>query len=307
MSWRGRIGWILAAMAFMAPPAAMADTLYAATVRTGAAGGADSISGSLYTVNLGNGSATFIAPLRLDGKAPIGITGMAAHPTTGVMYGITSPLASAHPQSLVTMDPNTGTATLVGDLRFPGSDIAFNKAGILFTWLPATSQLGIVNLTTGAVTPIGSPGPGGTISGLAIDAHGAAYITPSGAGGTLDTVDIATGTIKKGPQLNGAPYPSSVNSMTFTPSGLLLAVNSNAGSPAATALVQINTATGMVNKIGTLPDDTDALSFVSANFRNEPLITGQTLALLVLGAIALILGLIGWFVGRRPRVPPAAG
>lgn len=306
MSWRGRMGWIVAAMAFTAPAPAMADTLYAATVRTGAAGGADSISGSLYTVNLGNGSATFIAPLRLDGKAPIGITGMAAHPATGVMYGITSPHSSSHAQSLVTMDPSTGTATLVGDLRFPGSDIAFNKAGILFTWLPGTSQLGIVNLTTGAVTPIGSPGPAGTISGLAIDAHGTAYITPSGAGGTLDTVDIATGTIRKGPQLTGAPYSSSVNSMTFTPSGLLLAVNSNAGSPAATALVQINTATGVVNKIGTLPDDTDALAFVSAGVR-EPLMTGQTLALLVLGAIALILGLIGWFVGRRPRVPPAAG
>lgn len=307
MSWRGRTGGILAAMAFMAPASAMADTLYAATVRTGAAGGADIVSGSLYTVNLGNGSATFIAPLLLDGRAAIGVTGMAAHPATGIMYGITSPLSSAHPQSLVTLDPNTGRATLVGDLRFPGSDIAFNKAGILFTWLPATSQLGVVDLTTGAVTPIGSPIAGGTISGLAIDLHGAAYITPSGAGGTLDTVDIGTGVIRKGPQLNGAPYPSSVNSMTFTPSGLLLAVNSNSGSPAATALVQINTSTGVVNKIGTLPDDTDALAFVSSNYRSEPWITGQTLALLVLGVIALILGLIGWFVGRRPRVPPAAG
>ncbi|HET9653137.1 MAG TPA: hypothetical protein VFP36_13140 [Usitatibacter sp.] len=282
----------------------MGETLYAATVRTGS-GGTESITGSLYLVNLGSGSATFIAPIRMNGNTPLGITGMAAHPSTGVMYGITSPLSGAHPQSLVTLEPNTGNATLVGDLRFPGSDIAFNKAGILFTWLPGSSQLGIVNLKTGAVTPIGNAGPAGTIAGLAIDDRGAAYITPSGAGGTLDTVDIATGAIRRGPQLAGAPFASAINSMTFTPAGLLLAVNSNAGSPAATRLVTINTATGAVSSIGTLPDDTDALAFVSSQFRSEPLITGQTLALLVLGVIALILGLIGWAVGRRPRAPPA--
>jgi hypothetical protein len=280
---------------------AAAETLYAATVRTGGAGVPDAISGSLYSVNLGSGSATFIAPLSLDGKTSIGITGLAAHPSTAVLYGITSPLSSEHPQSLVTLDPNTGNATLVGDLRFPGSDIAFNRAGILFTWLPATSQLGIVNITTGAVTPIGPVGAAGTIAGLAIDQHGIAYITPSGAGGTLDTVDIGTGAISKGAQLHGAPFASSINSMSFTPSGLLLAVNSNAGSPASTALVQINTATGVVNKIGTLPDDTDALAFVTAQYRSEPFVTGQTLALIVLGVIALILGAIGFFVGRRPR------
>lgn len=300
MGWRGRIGWILAAAGIAAALPAVADTLYAATVRT-SSGGAEAISGSLYTVNLGSGAATFVAPLRIDANTSIGVTGLAAHPATGVLYGITSPLSGNHPQSLVTLDPNTGNARVLGDLRFPGSDIAFNKAGILFTWLPATSQLGIVNLTNGSVTPIGQPGPAGTIAGLAIDAHGTAYITPSGAGGTLDIVDIATGAIKKGPQLNGAPFASSINSMSFTPSGLLLAVNSNAGSPASTALVQINTATGVVNKIGTLPDDTDALAFVTTQFRSEPLMSGQTIALIVLGVIALILGVIGFLVGRRPR------
>lgn len=305
MSWAGRFGGLLAAIVLMLPAGANADTLYAATVRTGA-GGSDTISGSLYVVNLGSGSATFIAPIRINGNTPIGVTGMAAHPSTGIMYGITSPLSAAHPQSLVSLDPNTGNATLIGDLRFPGSDIAFNKAGILFTWLPATSQLGIVNLNTGAVTPIGGPGAGGTIAGLGIDQHGTAFITPSGAGGTLDTVDIATGAVKRGPPLTGAPFASAINSMAFTPSGLLLAVNSNAGSPASTRLVTINTATGVVSNIGTLPDDTDALAFVASQFRSEPLITGQTLALLVLGVIALVLGLIGWAVGRRPRAPPPA-
>ena len=84
--------------------------------------------------------------------------------------------------------------------------------------------------------------------------------------------------------------------------GLLLAVNSNAGVPANTRLVTINLGTGKISNIGTLPDDTDALAF-TPELRPTELssVNVQTLALLVLGAIALILGLIGWAVGRKPR------
>jgi hypothetical protein len=183
MSWAGsgKLGRLLVAAVLALPCASNADILYAASVRSGAAGNESAISGSLYTVNLGSGAATFVAPLRIDGASPIGITGLSAHPQTGVLYGITSQLSPTHPQSLVMVDPATGNATLVGELRFPGSDIAFNRAGILFTWLPATSQLAIVNLANGSVTPIGTPGAGGTIAGLAIDQQGTAYITPSAA------------------------------------------------------------------------------------------------------------------------------
>ena len=90
--------------------------------------------------------------------------------------------------------------------------------------------------------------------------------------------------------------------LTFTPSGLLLAVNSNAGSPAATRLVTINVATGVVANIGNLPDDTDGLAFENTTSRNSgsPL-DWRNIALMALGAIALILGLIGWAVGRRAK------
>ena len=279
-----------------------AQTLYAASFRSGAASGSEGIAGSLYTVNLASGSAVFVAPLRLNGTQPIGITGLAVHPQTGVFYGVTPPGSPNSPVSLVTIEPASGRAQLVGELRHPASDISFNRAGILFAWLPGTSQLGIVSLTTGAITPIGTTRGPGSPAGLAIDSAGTAYITPTGAGGTLDTVDIATGTLKTGPQLTGAPFPTGINSLSFTPSGLLLAVNSNAGAPALTRLVTINTATGAVSTIGTLPDDTDALTFASESRREEMSpVNVQTLALLVLGAIALVLGLIGWFVGRKPR------
>jgi hypothetical protein len=299
MGWLKHVAVLLAGAGLAISSAADAQTLYAASVRGLATGSSSGVAGSLYTVNLATGTPTFIAPLRAGGL-PIGVTGMAAHPSTGTFYGITSPLSTTQRQSLVSLDVNTGAATLIGEMRLPGSDIAFNRAGILFTWLPATSQLGIVDITNGSVTPIGPARGSGPPAGLAIDAQGKAYVTPKGAAGTLDTVEIGTGAIVPGPQLSGAPFPTAINSMTFTASGLLLAVNSNAGVPASTRLVTINIATGVVSNIGTLPDDTDALTF-SLELRKDETVNFQTLALLVLGVIALILGLIGWAVGRKPR------
>ena len=281
-------------------PAVTAQKLYAASVRTVAQAG--SVGGSLYTVALATGSASFVAPIRLNGSAPLGITGLAVHPVNGAFYGITSPLSRNFPVSLVTLDPTTGNAQMVGPLRIGASDIAFSRAGILFAWLPATSQLGIVNLESGAVTPIGTAGAAGPPAGLAIDLAGHAYITPKGAAGTLDTVDIATGATKAGPTLTGAPFDSAINSMTFTPQGLLLAVNSNAGAPASTRLITINVGSGAVANIGTLPDDTDGIAFANLPGRDTPAGPNwQNIALLALGATALILGLIGWTVGRRAK------
>jgi hypothetical protein len=191
-------------------------------------------------VQLAGGTATFIAPIRLNGRSS------SASPAS---QRIAPPVSSDHalsrnaPLALVTVIRERQGDT-IGPMTQGGSDIAFNRAGILFTWLPQTSQLGTVNLDTGAVTPIGNPGAPGPPAGLAIDDSGVAYVTPKGATGTLDSFDIATGTQTTGPMLTGAPFDSTINSMTFTPSGLLLAVNSNSGSPSAARLVTINVSTG---------------------------------------------------------------
>jgi hypothetical protein len=293
---------VLLAASLLSPASAMAQKLFAASVRNISEGGTDNFGGSLYSVALATGSATFIAPIRLNGSVPIGITGIAVHPATGVFYGITSPLSRNNPRSLVTLDPVSGDARMVGPLKLGGSDIAFNRAGILFTWLPESSQLGVVNLDTGNVTPIGNPGAAGPPAGLAIDSQGKAYITPKGATGTLDMVDIATGTTTTGPALSGAPFDSTINSMTFTPGGLLLAVNSNAGSPAATRLVTINTGTGVVANIGNLPDDTDGLAFATGPAREtQAPVDYRSIALMVLGAIALVIALVAWRVGKKAK------
>jgi len=252
--------WLLAA----APAASAAVyTLYAASVRSGGINSDVPVAGNLYSVNLASGNATLIGAIRLPGSKAIGVTGMAFHPQTGELYGITSEQSPNSPSSLVKIDPASGAATLVGDLGTMGSDIAFDSKGTLYVWLPSTSRLGMVNIETAVVTPIGKAGPPGSPAGIAVDPNDMVYVTAKGASGTLDNVDLATGGIQVGPPLTGAPFSTQINSMSFSPSGLLIAVNSNGGSPANTRLVTINTATGAVATIGALPDDTDALAFTN--------------------------------------------
>jgi hypothetical protein len=280
----------LAAALLLAGADALAQALYATSIRVFASGGQDKVVGSLYTLNLADASAKLVAPIRMKSETAVGITGLAVHPTSGIFYGITSPLSPVNPRSLVTLDVNTGDAQLVGPLGASGSDIAFDSAGTLYVWLPATSQLGVVDLATAGVKPLGKPSPAGNGGGIAIDDKGTAYVTPAGASGTLDRVDTRTGALTRGPQLAGAPFPTGITAMTFTPSGLLLALNANGGSPANVRLVTINTASGQVSAIGSLPDDTDSLAFTSAGSHDIrsalATMSGRTLALL-----SLVLGL----------------
>ena len=287
------------------PARAVVHTLYAASVRTGVvAQGEAPIAGNLYTVNLANGTATLVGAIRLPGAKPIGVTGMAAHPSTGVLYGITSEQSPNHPHVLVTIDVKTAAATLVGDLGVTGSDISFDPKGTLYVWLPATTQLGIVDQSTGAVTPLGRPGPAGSPAGIAVDPQGMVFVTAKGAGGSLDNVDLATGALQIGPPLTGAPFSTQINSMSFSPSGLLLAVNSNGGAPASTRLVTINTATGVVATIGSLPDDTDALAFTGGSGPNlaptfSTLNPGLRVVVAVVSTILVVLAAFVLLRGRR--------
>jgi streptogramin lyase len=297
----------LASIASLLPlnAGAAIHTLYAASVRSGAvARGEAPIAGNLYTINLANGTATLVGAIRLPGSKPIGVTGMAAHPNTGMLYGITSEQSPNHPRALVTIDAKTGTAALVGDLGVTGSDIAFDSKGTLYMWLPGTSQLGVVDPSSAAVTPLGRPGPAGSPAGIAVDPQGMVFVTAKGAGGSLDNVDLASGALQIGPPLTGAPFSTQINSMSFSPSGLLLAVNSNGGSPASTKLVTINTATGAVATIGALPDDTDALAFTGGSGANlaptfSTLNPGLRVVVAVVSTILVVVAAVVLLRGRR--------
>ena len=283
---------------------AAAQTLYMATVRSGGFGGGQgSLAGNLYTVNLANGSASLVGAIRLPGGKPVGVTGLAASPKDGTLYGITSEQSPNNPRALVTIDPVTATATLVGDLGVAGSDIAFNDKGTLYVWLPATAQLGTINLSNATVTPIGKAGASGSPAGIAVDPQGMVFVTAKGAGGTLDNVDLTSGALQIGPPLTGAPFSTQINSMSFSPSGLLLAINSNGGSPSNARLVTINTATGAVATIGALPDDADALTFVGQGYGFAPTFTNLNPGLRVVVVVlsVVLVGLAIFVLFRRSR------
>jgi hypothetical protein len=275
------------ATAFLVPTAE-AETLYAATVSGYTASASSVGAGHLYSIDPASGNATRIAPIRVDGKEPIGITGLALHPRTGVLYGITAGLSPNVPRSLVTIDPATGNATLIGPLGLAASDIAFDSKGKLYVWLPSLHQLGTINIVAGVVTPLGAAGNEVATGGLALDGKDVPFVAATGAAGTLDTVDPATGEVKRGPKLVGATYASAINSLTFSSRGVLYAVNSNMGAPASTRLVTLDVASGAVTTVGALPLDTDALAFASTGPPQMEASDDIPWFPFVLGAIALV-------------------
>jgi hypothetical protein len=241
-----------------------AQTFYAASVRTHANAGPDQPPGTLYMIDPTTAAATTVAPLRLGGVSPIGVTGLAIHPQTGVIYGITGQYSLAAPHSLVRIDPATGDARLIGAMGAVGSDIGFSRDGTLYAWLPEMSRLATLDLDTGLATPKGPSNiPGEIAGGLGVLNNDTAYVAATGATGTLDKLDLKTGRGTRGPPLTGAPYESAITNLSFSPSGKLFAVNANSGAPADTMLVSIDPDTGTVTKIGPLPPDIEALIFAA--------------------------------------------
>jgi hypothetical protein len=244
-----------------------AETLYATTLR-GEASTTEYVAGNLYSVDPSTAAAKLIGPIRV-GDTAIGITAVATHPRTGVFYGITAGLSTTVPRSLVIVDLDSAKAQIVGRLHMRGSDIGFAPDGTLYMWAPEQRQVVKVDVETGVITPLGPSGiDESTGGGLAIEPGGRrAVVAARGATGTLDFVDLATGIATPGPQLNGAPYPASIDNMTVSPSGLLYAVNSNGGAPSTAELVTIDSKTGVVTPIGPLPRDTRGLIFAPARDR----------------------------------------
>ena len=241
---------------------ASAETLYASSMRTYADPLYKGVEGNLYVVATDTAVTRLVASLTLGGKAPINLDGLAIHPRTGIFYGITPATSGAIPHSLVTLDPKTGVVTRVGDLGFAGSDVQFDPDGKLYMWIPATYQMASVDLDTGAATPHGRPFAQGAVKGgIALIGGGRALVAATGGKGTLDTIDLATGTITPGPNLVGAPFPELINGLTFSPRGVIYGINTNGALPPLANLISVDARTGKVTSIGPLPNDTDALSF----------------------------------------------
>jgi len=240
---------------------AHAQVLYAVSVRTYSDPSYRGIEGSLYRVDPETAASTLMAPLRLDGRASIGLDGLAIEPRSGEFFGITAPNSALIPHSLVRVDPVTGEVALVGDMGVNGSDLSFDADGTLYVWIPESSQAGKVDLKTGAVTKLGTPRGRSAAKGGFDILQGKARIASAGGNGSLDTIDLQSGAMISSLPLSGARYPELINGLAGSPRGTLYAVNTNGAAPALADLVRIDQATGQITTLGALPNDTDALTF----------------------------------------------
>jgi len=223
-------------------------------------------------------AATVVGPIvNASGGLPIAVTGLAFNPLNGRLYGVTSGPGQGGGnnsvlKSLVTIDPATGVATVIGSLgSLSASDISFRSDGTLFGFQSGGGtgfrNLLTINLSTGAATAVGPTDLTSTTGGgLAFGPDGTLYVSAIGANGTLDTLNTATGARTAGPQMFGAPNasPGAMNAMKFGAAGILYAINSDQGLTTTTNnLVRINPApaSGTVTPIGpALPTNMDALA-----------------------------------------------
>jgi FG-GAP-like repeat/FG-GAP repeat len=248
---------VLCVLAFPAlSRSASAQILY------GAESGANS---PLYIVQPTTGQVAAI------GNIGFGVSALAVHPGTGVLYGVTAQAAAdIFTRSLIRIDRTTGAGTLIGPigLGFGGvADMAFRADGTLFGWSESTDDLITIDINTGAGTIVGNANISTRGSGLAFDSSGTLYLAGNNANGPLRTVDTATGLTTVVATLNGSPAPTQpIASMKFRPgTNVIYATNRillqfQPGGP-ATNLVTINPVTGLITNIGPTAPGLDALAW----------------------------------------------
>lgn len=220
----------------------------------------------LYILNQSNGSVLIDL-----GPTGFSISGLRFDPTTGILYGSTANRLSNG--DLITLNPITGTGTLVGNFGIPNhsmADITFTKDGTLYGWAePSRDDLHIINKATGAATDVGNAGISTFGSGLAANSHDVLYFAGSGSNGPLRTIDKNTGLPTTVVTMSGGPFPNrSISALAFNSHDVLYAINGDDAGPNSPAhLVTINTTTGVITELGPTLNSMDALAFL---FSNDP-------------------------------------
>jgi hypothetical protein len=244
--------------------AAQADaqsTLYGST----ASGG----PGELFILNPASGAvAQDIGPLNDALGVNYGITGLAFHPTTGVLYGSVANNNPATRAQLVTIDPVTARVTVIGPFNVgnPGpipatmSDLAFTPSGGLFgVGSQGGPQLYSINTATGQATLVGNSGLTSTAGGgLAVSPSGVFYGTPTASSfGTYDPTTGAFTNITNPAKPVGGAYAA----LAFGDGGVLYGLNSGPGPMPPTHLVTFDLTTGAVTDLGASVTSLDAIAF----------------------------------------------
>ena len=278
---------IILAFLILSSVAQAAETLYATSLRA-QSGGTTRLAGNLYAIDPSDGTSQLIGAIKVDGT-PVGLISIAENPRTHMLYGLTAGISEVFPRSLVTLNLETATATMIAPLSTRASDMGFDDEGNLYIWAPDLDRLAKVDPASGVATPVGEDKLIDTAGGgLAIDGRKQrALVAVTGAAGTLDSVDLKTGVATRGAKLSGAPYTTAIDNLTFGPNGELYAVNSNGGAPSHAALIVIDPASGKVRNVGPLPDDVRGLIFAAPRKKAASELPLRAIALGILGVIGV--------------------
>jgi hypothetical protein len=264
MAWVVAVGlMVMAGLTLSAPPAA-AQALFGAT-------GGDSQASNFYSIDPTTGTATLIGPVGFDS-----VSGVAFHPTTGVLYAV-GIIAGGGLHLLLTIDTATGAGTLVGPtnvFRASGcsdrvSDLSFRSDGTLYAYAESCAQLGVINTSTGAFTLVGATGQSDNGNGMAFSPGGVLF---HAGGQNVGTLDQTTGVLTPGADLTfPATCPSArVNAMDFQPGSGTLFVVQRCDSTNR-HLGTLNTTTGVITDIGASVSRLDAIDFHPTSIIEPPL------------------------------------
>ena len=146
------------------------------------ASGTDGVNGTLYTVDPATGAVlTTVGPLHDAANNLYGLTSLKYHPTTGILYGVTSGQSPTNPSYLAIVDPTTALVTPIGPNGTPSpivlTDIAIDPTTEVMYGISGFNQkFYIVNTATGLATQTGSTGIGfANGGGFAADMTGALF------------------------------------------------------------------------------------------------------------------------------------
>ena len=165
------------------PSEAAVGTLYAVTGAGNGEGDCGGTPSSLYTIDPTTGAAALVAPVMIGATQARAIVSLAFHPSTGTLYAIANGMetdcSDDGDATLMTIDPVTGAATIVGtqgslDGQFP--DMTFDPFGTLYAWNEDDSDsLWTIDITTGTGSRVNF-GPGTAKTGIASDSLGRMYL-----------------------------------------------------------------------------------------------------------------------------------
>lgn len=230
------------------PALATTPTLYAVGYVTGGAyGGTDS---NLYTVDVSTGVASLVGPIEVEGTQLQGITGIDVG-LDGALYAVDNA-----GQRLLTIDPTSGAATVVGSygsMHWQISDISFDSYGYLYGMSPQKGST-----YTPSLVRIDPDGAVRAINGLADNWGGGVAVDSSNAMYVKTYSDIYRTDPQTGEQSTGVALSSETNNPAdFSPSDVLYTVlrpSAMGYEGTGSTLETIDPSTGDVTAIGNDPD-----------------------------------------------------